>query len=246
MRRALALSTLVLLASSCLSQTGAGKGGQTVDPYAVPPDAFVTVRRDANGADIVDIKMRKVGYPLDLLRKACEAFGPQTGSEVRGLYVYEAAINGKEGNVASTASFGCNNLVDPGRGEINLDAVVKSFLGAPDPWTVKSFLVVFADETPTNQTIKSVRKGSVRLEAQANPGQPGVEYRILTLTQDPDDVQIPRNVAHKEATPSSTPPASKKLNPLIVPLLSIGALGAAVLVYFGLRKEKSKSTGSNS
>ncbi|MBS1707720.1 MAG: hypothetical protein JSS65_03245 [Armatimonadetes bacterium] len=229
-------ATLFLLGVVALAS---GQADEKIDPRSVPPDVFITVRKGKSGEDLVDVRMRVQGYPLEELRRQCLAVGTETGSDVKGLEVYNIALGGPQGNTAASAAFGCNHLVDRDLGEMDLGAIVRAFVGAPKEWRVQSFLVVFADEKPTNKTIRSLRKGNVRLEAADFKGQPGIEYRVLTLTQDPKEINVPRNMAHKEAVPSSSAPPSKNLHPAVVPLLAIGAIGAGVLVYLGLRKEKS-------
>lgn len=215
------------------------QSGETVDPRTVAPDVFITVHKHSSGADIVEVRMMKKGYPLDVLQKQCEAVGKETGSDVRGLYVYASWLGGPADNTASSAQFGCNHLIEREEGELNIEALVKSFIGGPAEYAVKSFLIVFDGEKPTNRTVRSVRKGTVRVEAAEMGGEPGIEYRVVSLTQDPAQVSVPRNVPHKEPFASATPPPSKGLHPAVVPLLGVGVAGAGVLVYLGLRKDKS-------
>lgn len=207
------------------------------DPRNVQPDAFITVHKHQTGADIVEIRMMKRGYPLEVLKRQCENVGKETSSDVRGLYVYASWLGGPQDNTASSAQFGCNHLIDRDAGELNIEALVKAFVGGSAGYEVKSFLIVFDGEKPTDKTIRSVRKGNVRLEAAELGG--GIEYRVLTLTQDPAQVSVPHSMARKETGASSTRPASKGLHPAVIPLLGLGVTGAGVLVYLGLRKEKS-------
>lgn len=225
-------------AAFCLLVSLVGHAGaqpDQTDPALVAPDVVILVKEHQTGSEMVTVTMRRADYPASLLQEQVVRLGTALGSPPRGLYIKPYTVDESQKLSFIRASFATDNLIDRANGELNLAELVKAFLGAPEPHTIKSFLVTFEGEKPTENTLKTLTVGNVRVSANASEMPVGIEYRILSLTQNPDEVSIPKKVERKaEPKPSSATNNSGRA--FVVPLLVIAGLAACALVYFAVRK----------
>lgn len=205
------------------------------DPTMVAPDVIINVQEHKTTADIVTISLRKRDYPPQLLIDQIKQMGVLLGVPPRGTYINRFNLDQAGTMTALKATFTIDGIIDREGGKLNLEALVKPFLGAPEPNVVKSFMITFDGEKPGSKTLKSLRTGNVRVAANVSEAPLGLEYRILTLTQNPDDVVIPTSVEQTPAEIPSRKPSSKR-SPFIIPLAIGAGVAGIALVYFALLK----------
>lgn len=210
------------------------QGSPENDPEKVAPQVIVNVRKHQMGADMIEVTAASASYPKALLQSQCERMGQLLQSPARGLAVYESGTEPRFKFIK--ASFATDGLVDRDHGTINLEAVVKAFLGAPAPHAVRSLLVTLEGEVPVGkQTLQDFSSDTVRLKANVSTFPKGLEYRILALTQDAEKISIPgRYVEPKAPEKPSLKKPSGTPGWLPAALLGVAGLAGGALVYFAL------------
>lgn len=213
---------------------GQSETGPTETPFATPPQVFVTVSKDQMGADLVRVTVRDANYNPALLQFQCNTIGKFANGNARGIEIKSRSLGSESGGSVVQATFACDNLIDVKNDRLNIDAIVKGFLGSTSPM-VSSFLIQFEGELISNNSIQRYVDDTVMLEGRALTDPDGIEYRVEVLTQDTRAIQIPGSLA--EMPESQAKPQSKSsLNPIVIPILAIGVLAAGALVYFALLK----------
>jgi hypothetical protein len=228
-----------LLAASAARPQG---GEQPPDPSLVAPQVSIVVREHATSADMVEVTPLSKDYPPELLRSQCQALGASLGSPPRGLDVRVESVDPAKGITFVKASFATDGIIDLAERRLNLQAVVRAFLGAPEPHTLSSFLISFAGEAPQgDRTLRDYSSDAVVVKASVNEAPAGIDYRIVALTQDPSKVTIPDHY-----TPADRPdgrPASGVVtapDPVVLGLVGVGGLAAGALVYFAFAGRKGR------
>jgi len=208
---------------------------EITDPEQVAPDVIINVQEHRTTADLVTVTMRRAGYPPELLAEQITELGRLLGVAPRGTYIDRYNLDQAGSLTAIKATFTIDGIIQRETQELNLEALVKAFAGAPDPNTVRALLITFEGEKPGSKTLKSLRKGPVRVVAYESEAPVGLEYRVLLLTQDPAEIVIPKSV---EQTVVQTPSKKPELrpNPLIIPLAVTAGVAGIALVYFALLK----------
>lgn len=210
------------------------------DPEKVAPQVIVNVRKHPIGADMVQITAAAPDYPKELLAAQAKAIGANLDSEARGLEVYTTGTDPKFRFVK--AGFATDGLIDRESGSLRLQALVRAFLGAPAPHQVKALIVTFEGEKVVDgKTLKVYANDGVSLKATESKFPPGIEYRIVALTQEPDLLSIPDKVEAKSAElPTVKPPS--QLSPAVpIALIGVAAVSGAALVYLWLSGRKPKT-----
>ncbi len=171
-------------------------------------------------------------YPAELLKLQCSLIAKFAGGEARGVEIKPRGVGGAGGKSLLTATFACDNLIDYPNDRLNLDAIVKGFLGSADPMTT-SFVVQFDGELVTKNTIRHFQDENLILEGKEYKNPDGIEYRIEVLTQDTRALKIPGSLAELPKT-AAKPVVKQGLNPIVFPILIGGIIVAGALVYFAL------------
>lgn len=197
-----------------------------------PPQIFVVVQKHSMGSDLVRVTAMEKDYPADLLRLQCTLIGKFANGNARGIEIKSRGVGGAGGGGMVTATFACDNLIDRTNNRLNLDAIVKGFLGSANPMII-SFVVQFDGEVVTPNTLQDFQDNSVVLEGKAYKDPDGIEYRIEVLTQDTRAINIPGSVAELPKT-AAKPVVKQGLNPVVFPILIGGIIVAGALVYFAL------------
>jgi hypothetical protein len=196
------------------------------------PDVFIDVTKSNVGPDYVRIKMRRADYPKDLLKKQIDDLGHYTGSQARGLDIFEASLGQKIGGVL-TANFAMDGIIDRNTGTFELNAFARAFAGAPEAHRIKVLAIAFDKERPKAGTsVGSWTGEGAAVTSAYDPTANVVEYRIALKTQDPDQINIPKTVQEQTNRPQT---ASKEQTRSLVPWVVAAAVIAGVLVYFALR-----------
>ncbi|MFM9873511.1 MAG: hypothetical protein ACKVQS_08620 [Fimbriimonadaceae bacterium] len=184
------------------------------------------------GSDLVRVTVLDPGYSPDVLKLQCSLVGKFSNGNARGIEVTQKGSPSDSGGAMLVATFACDNLIDRQNERLNLDALVKGFLGSAKPM-VNSFLIQFDGEIATQNTVHLFHDDTVMLEGKSLKNPNGIEYRVETLTQDTRLVNIPGSLA--EVPPQARPNVNKKaMNPLVLPILIGGIIVAGALVYFAL------------
>lgn len=194
---------------------------------------IINVREHQFSPDMVSITLLSTGYPKELLEQQLGTLGAYTGSPPRGLNIYRETIPAKEPISFLKATFATDNIIDRAAGDLHLERVIKPFLGAPEPYTLSSFLVTFEGEIPNSRTIRLYSTEKVLVSGTASLMPRGVEYKVLAKTQNPDELSIP---TEGKAPETQTPKTEEKLSPAFpiaaLLLLLAGSLMLGALVYF--------------
>lgn len=204
------------------------------DPNLVAPQIVIDVEPAQAGSEIVRITIDSSTYPDDLLRQQIQNLSTYTGRQVRVASISRHVVDAARDLVFIKAHLGTNNLIDQATGGLNLQAILRSFAGAPAPHTLSSFQISFSGVTPTEQTLSNfVLSDRVVVAGNFIELPPSIDYRILLLTQDPDEIFIP--VTHQpEVELPEEEPARRPIPWTIILLSAVALLAAGGLVYFVL------------
>jgi len=215
---------LTLLASwSVFAEGGASPGA---------PDAVITIRRHAMGADIVTVKLLNAEYPADLLYKQVSQVSP--GS--KASWGVEAFPSGSQmGGGFPTAQFVTDGLTDPTSGAVDLQALILPFVGTPAPYTLDTFLISIEDFRPVSgQTLMMHRTDTVYVEGAVRQSPAALDYTVAIASQNPAEIRIPtRFVPVDAATQKESAPAPPVLR---YGFYALTLAAGASLVYFLLRR----------
>lgn len=208
-----------------------GQGPGQVNPESVSPQVVINIRKHPIGADLVEITVAEKGYPLDVLRAQAEKMAANLGSEARGL---SAIVSGYDPKFQfAKASFATDGIIERTKGEVRLNAIVRGMLEVRAPKPIKSFLITLENEAPVDkQTLRSFESKGVVLKAQASDRPKSIEYRILVLTDDATQVDIPDRFVAEEKK-QEVQPQKKAETPNWMPIALIVVAGTAggALVY---------------
>lgn len=210
------------------------QGGQPKPFASVRPDVMIVVRKHATGGDLVEVSVLHPDYPSELLQRQILAIGGYLGSPVNGLALRKDQIDpGKPELAFLKGSCGTFGLWNKDQGTVRLDALVKAFVGAPEPYAAKGLSIMFVGLIPQVSTLRKLENDSITLEASENKDPQGVEYRIGLKTQDAQKVEIPTGKPERKAP--EKPSKGQATLPVFV-WAAIGAAGVAagVLVYLAL------------
>ncbi len=207
-------------------------------PFSTPPQVFVTVQPQQVGAEIVTVTVRDENYDPALLQLQCSLMGKFAGTESRGIQVTETNLGSSGGNKTLRARFACPGLVDVASGKLNIDAIVKAFLGSANPM-ISSFLIQFDGLTAGPETIRRIVNDQFILEGKSLVNPTGLEYRVEVLTQDTRSLQIPQSLSEVPAEEARG--MENKLHPLVIPSLVVGLFAAGALVYFAVLRPRPAS-----
>lgn len=206
--------------------------GASVWAQGKKPDVVIVVTEHQTSAEMVEVTAARADYPSNLLQAQCEAIGAEVGTAVRGLKVYTYPINETDPKMKFLkASFATNGLIDRASGTLNLQALIRPFVGSPDPFTCSELSIIFAGEQPNAKTVKSYSKpGVLQATASASQVPAGLEYHVILVAQDPKSVEFPMQVDTTAPVKQDEEPRQSNQN-LVYALLAIAALSLGALVY---------------
>lgn len=217
----------------CLASIGRCQGDTSSRPFAdVRPDVAIVVRKHSTGADLIEATVLNPEYPAEILQRQMQEIGLQLGAQLNGLELHQSQIDPDNTSLTFLkATCGTFGLWNKDTGVVKLDALVRSFLGAQEPYTVKGMSVLLAGMRPSATTIRKLDNKGVSLEATES--ELGVEYRIGIKSQDPNDIVIPAGKV-EPSVPKN--PSKDHEGPPVFAWAAIGVSGLAVgvLVYLSL------------
>jgi len=192
------------------------------------------VRKHPIGADMVEITIAELDYPLDVLKRQSEQIAMNLGSEARGLSVGQSGSDPKF--KFAKASFATDGIIDREKGTVRLNSIVQGILGVASKQAIKSFLITLEGEAPVDrQTLQSFASDTVVLRAHASQSPKGIEYRILALTEDATKLDIPDRYVEDVAKPAVKKPVkSEGVSWLPLALVVVAGIAGGALVYFAI------------
>lgn len=192
------------------------------------PAMSILVRKHQMGADMVQVTMLKGDYPSELLRQQILLMPSYGTTPPRGLEIF----GGSPGKTLRQAMFAVDGLLMPKTGEINFEAIVKPFLGAPEPFAIDTMIVVVEGMPAVpNSTLVEHATDTVLLKG-VPLGSDSIEYRISVASQDPAKIKIPTK--YQATTQPGAPGKGGSGNNRQMILIGIGVAGviaAGALVY---------------
>jgi hypothetical protein len=232
MKGIVALSLFWVVGLAC-AQTSSAPPTTNIDLFAsARPQATVSVTKHRLGADLVQITVLNPQYSAEVLSKQIDALGKELHSEIRGLALTKDDYGlGKPELALPKASFAVDGLINASTGELRIGPVARALCGAPSPFTIQDFSLIFTSQKPGSNTLQRFRSDAVDIQSQVLSGGFGLEYRIRLFTQDPHAIDIPEGGpanAPKSAVPSS--PVSKP-NFLLWTLIAVASIATGALVY---------------
>lgn len=227
--RAPAACCCLALAACAGAQPGA-PGGQARSLFlTVKPQVTVVVREHNTGADLVEMTLLDPHYPPEVLQSQIATLGALLNSKPRGLHVYRQQILKDLSFIKAT--FAVDGLVDPQKG-LRLAPIVKALAGAPGKRALRGMSIIFEGQAPNERTVRRFASPAVEVEAQADPGFGGIEYRVRLLTQDPARIDLPDGapVPVQPAVPVPKPPRGG-VDWTLIALFGVAAIAVGALVY---------------
>lgn len=226
----------IFFAIACLGGTAWPQAADQEPILQGRPDVIVRVRKSTVGADYVEVLMVKENYPEELLKQQCARISEELGAGLRGLVVSSRALGGdpetKAGKVVF-ASFATDGVIQDS-GVLRILPFARAFAGAPEPDTIQTLAVVFEGVRPVpGVTVQSARTDSAVVSADYDPSLPQVEYRVVLLTQNPDEIQFPETLAHQQN--GSVSPSNGGMPQWLLGAIVGGAVLVGALVYLALR-----------
>lgn len=204
------------------------------DPTLVAPQIIIDVEPAQAGSEIVRLTINSGNYPDELLRQQIDNLSAYTGRQVRVASITRQVVDASRDIVFVKAHLGTNNLIDQASGGLNLQAILRSFAGAPEPYTLSSFHISFSGVAPTERTLSTfVLPDRVVVSGSIIELPPSVDYRVLLLTQNPDQIVVPLTHQPEVETPVEEPP-SRPIPWLVIILAAVALIAAGGLVYFVL------------
>lgn len=238
---------VALLTFASLLNLGSAQDAQpeVIDPSMVPPQVSIVVKEHAATPDLIEITMLDPNYPQDRLREQVLKIGQITGTGIRGLDINKVQFDTQIPQGFVKARFATDHVIDRSTGRLNLGSLVEPFLGSAEPFEIRSFLITFDGETPTEKTLRVYADKYVAVKAEQITSPPGIDYRIVVFSQDPEKVNIPLEPSQAQAPADGDKVEVKGLPVgLLISLIVIAGLAAGALVYFALLKTPRVRRGS--
>ena len=194
------------------------------------PQVLMTIEPVPGMGELVQVSVLDGAYPPAVLRRQIAALGTSLGSDVANLDVIAPSQEGEP----LRAFFTVRNIVDPTLGDIRLQPLVRSFLDGPSDLALRSFSIKFIGVVPgAYTTLASYTSPGAALQAYYDPAVLSLEYRILALADDPEQVDIPpRHVPDSIGQPATG--RAPLMSGLLLALVAVASGSAGALVYFAL------------
>ena len=194
------------------------------------PQVLITIEPVPGMGELVQVSVLNGAYPPAVLRRHIASLGASLGSDVDSLDVIAPSQEGQP----LRAFFTVRNIVDPALGDIRLQPLVRSFLDGPSDLALRSFSIKFIGVVPgANTTLGSYTSPGAALQAYYDPATLSLEYRIVVLTDDPEQVNIPpRHVPESIRQPAAG--RSTLMSGLLLAIVVVAGGSAGALVYLAL------------
>lgn len=191
----------------------------------------VYVRQHSTGANIIQISMVEPDYPPALLQRQINDLGASLDYPPRGLSVYQHEMIANNPKLRFLkADFAVAGLTGED-GQVFLTPLVRAFVGAPEPHTIKALTVVLDGFLATPKTLHNFKSEAVEVRGQIQTDPPTVQYEIELHSQNPSEINITLDPPKVESQPQRAP--ARRVSPSLVwGLIILSGLAAGALVYF--------------
>ena len=211
--------------------------GAEIDPNSKiigKPDVFIQVTPVEAGPDTVKITIPFQDFEVASLEAMCHGIGAYLNSEVRGLSVFGPGTGTSANLNFPQASFAVYHIVNREDKGIDFNALIKPIMNVEPRF--KSFSVIIDGMAPEFNTVKSITLDSVMVRGSSIENPPAIEYRIMVLTSDLANLDIPRlSETQQNSTTSSNKQSAPGLPKIVFVLIAFSVVSLFALVYFALR-----------
>lgn len=195
------------------------------------PGVSIVIKQDS-GSELVNISMLNAKYPPELLQQQINSLGQEVGVAPRGVMIFAQAYGEGQYQRIVKAQFAINGLMNRIRGETNLQALARTFAGAPEPYTIHAIQVILDGELPQERTLRTFANEGTVVSGTANSNPNTIEYLIQLKTQDRKRIHIPlSHIKEAQPEPVAKVQAGLPANVLIL-LIVFASIAAGALVYF--------------
>lgn len=217
---------VIALVVGSVSQTA---GLQSVPkPQLVTPELVMAVESLPGSPDVVQVTIAEAGYSEQMLTAQIESLAGSFGAEVSGLQIIPATDSSP-----LRAVFSVPGIINHGSGDIQLQPIIRAFMSG-DEDSLHAFSITFHGVSPTAYTtLASYKSPSAVLQAYYDQSKQTLEYRVLALTEDPEELVIPTRFVPGSFEPVSEEPATSRVW-ILVALMVLSGGSAGALVYFAL------------
>lgn len=227
-----------LLALAVAGAVGlAGAAGEDPDDRVrtVEPQVVVAIEHVDGTGDVVQLHYKGGVYDEPSLKAAIDRLADLSGAAVTNYQF----IPGATADELSKAFFVAQNLIDVPSGDIRLQPVVRAFMkGAKGKVESLSVRILGVEPNPYS-TLASYKSDAVALKAFVDKANPGIEYRILVMADDPAQVDIPPRHIPDEMVSQTFDEPKKDKTPMLLGLIMLAGASAGALVYFLLLGKRS-------
>lgn len=205
----------------------------------VKPQVTITVRKHSLGPDLVEITLLDAKYPPELLRHQIDAIGARLNSSPVAVTLFRDDLGfGTVKDSVLKATFAVTGLIDQKNHIYKIGPLAQAFAGAPSPFEIKGLSIIFQKEFANSTTLREFRSSAVEVQGVQQPGEIGIEFRVLLRSQDPQKIQLPDDAANRLQTPPRLLPESKDDRMFWV-LITGSGLALSALVYSLLIRTRS-------
>lgn len=229
-------ASLVLAALAFSPMLGAAEDDHASDNVRlVEPQAVISIEHIEGTGDVVQMNYKGDVYDESAIKAAIADLATLTGAEIKNYQFMPAAT----ADDVSKVFFVTQNLIDLSTGDIRLQPVVRAFM-AGAKGKVESLSVRIMGMTPNPYTtLAAYTSKAVVLRAFFDAATTSIEYRILVVADDPNDVDIPpRHIPDDMVTQGFQEPKRDK-TPMLLGLILLAGASAGALVYFALLGKRS-------
>lgn len=210
---------------------------------SVRPEATVVVKRHKMGADRVEITLEDPDYPAEELKAVVALIGKELGSEVRGLSVGRYSFSPNNPRLTFLkALFVVDGITQPNGEFLRIQPILRAFTGK-----LRALTLQFENIEYHKWTVRTLNTDSLRAEARVHTVPiPGIEYRVLLLTDDPQKVEFPDRLPERkpDSIPSEAPKGDRDILGWIA--LAVAGTAAGALVYLALVRRGRPGTPNRS
>jgi len=203
------------------------------------PGVTVVVKEHATSADLVEITVLDADYPPELLKEQARKIGDAVGSASRGVQVWSKPLDDTNARLSFLkATFATDHLIDRAQGVLRLAPIIRAFAGVAEPYTITGISVMFDGEAPSSQIVRTFASEALVVEGRATSTPPGIEYRVLLLSQNPEALDVPERVDSTPISPAARTNGSSRT--VLIALCALAALAAGALVYLALMRNPTR------
>ncbi len=198
---------------------------------AMKPDVTVVVQKHSLGADLVEVTYLASNFPVEAAQRQIDALGKYLNVAPRGVAAKRVMLGSVDSGSVLRCNFAVDGLINATSGELNLEPIIRSFAGVPEPHTIHGLMLTFIGVSASPQAIQHyfAPDDSLAIEGRADDDRFGIEYRVWLGTQNPMNLHV---ATSEQDTPKVQAKIPKKSNDWVAwTILLIASIAAGALVY---------------